>query len=380
MYGLPQAGLLANNDLVDHLATNGYIQSKTTPGLYQHVTRPITFCLVVDDFGIKYIGKEHADHLIAVLKEKYAITTNWEGNKYIDLDIEWNYIDHHVYISMDEHIPEALSQFQHPTPTKPQHSPHAWIKPIYGAAPQMTALPDTSTTLTAAELTTLQQIIGTLLYDARAVDSSMLVALGTLASAQTKATTNTMKAARQRLDYAATHPRATVRFTRSDMILNIHSDASYLSESEARSRAGGIAFMSNDKNNPPMNGAIHVHSSIMKNVVASAAEAETGALFHNAQEACTLRQTLLEIGHPQPPTPLQTDNQCTDGIVNDTVKQKRSKAIDMRYYWLRDRISQKQFRVHWEPDVDNRADYFTKHHAPAHHVAVRANYLHYSKN
>jgi hypothetical protein len=114
------------------------------------------------------------------------------------------------------------------------------------------------------------------------------------------------------------------------MLLNLHSDASYLSESEARSRAGGIAFMSNNNNNPPMNVAIHVHSSIMKNVVASAAEAKIGALFHNGQDACTLRQTLIEIGHPQPPTPLQTDNQCADGIINDTVKQRRSKAIDMR--------------------------------------------------
>jgi hypothetical protein len=210
----------------------------------------------------------------------------------------------------------------------------------------MTAPPDTSAALSAADITTLQQIIGTLLYYARAVDSSMLVALGSLASAQTKATTNTLKAARQLLDYAATHPQATIRFTRSDMILHVHSDASYLSESAARSRAGGIAFMSTNDNHPPLNSAIHVHSSIMKNVVASAAEAEIGALFHNAQDACTLRQTLIELGHLQPPTPLQTDNQCADGIINKTVKQTRSKAIDMRYYWLRERVHQKQFRVH----------------------------------
>jgi hypothetical protein len=196
MYGLPQAGRLANNDLADHLAHNGYIQSTTTPGLYQHVTRPITFCLVVDDFGVKYIGKEHADHLIAVLKEKYAITTNWTGNKYIGLDIAWDYTNHHVDISMNDYIPETLARFHHPTPTKPQHSPHAWLKPVYGATPQMTAPPDTSANLAAADITTLQQIIGTLLYYARAVDSTMLVALGTLASSQTKATTNTMKAAR----------------------------------------------------------------------------------------------------------------------------------------------------------------------------------------
>jgi hypothetical protein len=182
----------------------------------------------------------------------------------------------------------------------------------------------------------------------------MIVALGSLASAQTKATTNTMKAARQLFAYATTHPQAAIRFTRSDMILHVHSDVSYLSESEARSRAGGIAFMSNNNNHPSMNGAIHVHSSIMKNVVAIAAEAEIGVLFHNAQDACTLRQTLVAIGRPQPPTPLQTDNQCADGIINDIVKQKQSKTNYMRYYWLRDRVTQKPFTVHWDP-CENKA-------------------------
>jgi hypothetical protein len=204
----------------------------------------------------------------------------------------------------------------------------------------------------------------------------MLVALGSLASAQTKATTNTMKAAHQLLDYAATHPDAKVRFNKSDMILQMHSDASYLSESEARSRAGGIAFMAGTTPQNQLNGAVHIHSSIMKNVLSSATEAEVGALFHNAHDACTLRQALTDMGHPQPATPIQTDNACAHGILNDSVKQKRSKAMDMRYYWMRDRVRQKQFHVHWEPGVDNHADYFTKHHPVSHHQLKRPLYLH----
>lgn len=222
---------------------------------------------------------------------------------------------------------------------------------------------------------TLQQIIGVLLYYARAVDSSMLVALGSLASQQSKATANTMTAAKRLLDYVATHPNATVRFSRSNMILQIHSDASYLSETSARSRAGGICFLSDDSDNPPLNGAIHAHSSILKTVVSSAAEAEVAALFYNAQDACTLRQTLLELGHDQPPTPLQTDNKCAEGIMNRTVKQKRSKAMDMKYFWLQDRVDFKEFRVHWQPGITNMADYFTKHHAPKHHIGIRNTYF-----
>jgi hypothetical protein len=249
----------------------------------------------------------------------------------------------------------------------------------------MTESPDNSPSLSPDRLQRLQQIVGTFLYYARAVDNTMLVPLGTLAAAQTSATINTEKAITQFLDYAATHPSAVVRYRASDMTLHVHSDASYLSESKARSRAGGIFFMSHtytpddpftDPHLAPLNGAIHITSQIMKNVLSSVAEAEIAACFHNAQEALTFRITLETLGHKQPPTPIQTDNSTAQGILTDTVKQKRSKAIDMRYYWLRDRIKLKQFYVHWQPGYTNHADYFTKHHPPSTHTTVRPNYLH----
>ena len=73
MYGLPQAGILAQELLEQRLNKHGYFQSKFVPGLWKHVDRPISFTLVVDDFGVKYIGKQHAQHLISVLKEHYEI-------------------------------------------------------------------------------------------------------------------------------------------------------------------------------------------------------------------------------------------------------------------------------------------------------------------
>jgi hypothetical protein len=124
------------------------------------------------------------------------------------------------------------------------------------------------------------------------------------------------------------------------------------------------------------NGAIHVPSIIMSNVMSSATEAEVGALFHNAQEACPIRTTLDFLGHPQPPTPIRTDNACADGIINETVKAKRSKAMDMRFYWVRDRVKQKQFYIYWKPGDTNYGDYFTKHHNTPHHRAVRPTYIH----
>jgi hypothetical protein len=119
------------------------------------------------------------------------------------------------------------------------------------------------------------------------------------------------------------------------MILHIHSDASYLSVSNARGRLGGLFF--SGKKSPEqdtLNGFILNIASVIKNAVASAAESEVGACFHNAQNGFPLRVTLTELHHNQPPTPLPTDNSTAFGILNETIKQKRSKAMDMRYHWL----------------------------------------------
>ena len=161
------------------------------------------------------------------------------------------------------------------------------------------------------------------------------------------------------------------------MVLYIHTDTFYLSESEARSRAGGYFYLGHQpsKNDSIINGPIHIVSTILRNVMALAAEAEVGAAFLNAQQACALCTTLIKMGHKQPPTPIQTDNNVAQGILQGTVKQKRSKAIDMRFYWLKDRIAQGQFTIHWKPASTNYADYYTKHFAPSHHIGVRPLYL-----
>ena len=88
----------------------------------------------------------------------------------------------------------------------------------------------------------------------------------------------------------------------------------------------------------------------------------------NAQEVVSIRQCLIEMGHPQPPTPMKTDNSTAQGILTGTIKQKHSKAIDMRFYWLKDRTEQGQFDIYWEPGKHNLVDYPTKHHTGTHHA------------
>jgi hypothetical protein len=116
-------------------------------------------------------------------------------------------------------------------------------------------------------------------------------------------------------------------------------------------------------------------SQIIKAVMSSAAESELGALFINAKQAIPQRTTLEEMGHPQPPTQMQTDNSTAYGVVNHKIQPKATKAMDMHFYWLRDRESQKQFRIYWRPGPTNKADYWTKHHAGQHHQNFRPEIL-----
>jgi hypothetical protein len=213
--------------------------------------------------------------------------------------------------------------------------------------------------------------VGSLLYYARAVDNKLLATLSTISSQQAKATQNTARAVAQLLDYVATYPSDGITYRPSAMILAAHSDASFLTEPGSRSRAGAHIFLSEDDAIPRTNGPVLTISQIIRFVMASAAEAELAALYITAREMIPLRNALVEMGWPQPKSPIQTDNSTATGFVNDTIIQRRIKMIWMRLHWLRCRAAQGQFRFFWDRGTRNLADYHTKHHPPAYHLAHR---------
>ena len=131
MYGLPQSGLLANELLETRLNKNGYRQSKLVPGLWQHNTRLVQFTLVVDNFGVKYAGEEHANHLKQVLEEHYTRTCDWTGTHYIGITLDWNYTKRQVHLSMPKYVSKALKQFQH-IAQKCQYAPYPCVPIQYG--------------------------------------------------------------------------------------------------------------------------------------------------------------------------------------------------------------------------------------------------------
>jgi hypothetical protein len=198
----------------------------------------ITFSLVVDDFGIKYVGQEHAEHLKASIEKHYQISCDWTGSTYCGLKLDWDYKNKYVDLSMPGYIKADLNTLQHPTPPRPDNATHICNPPVYGAKTQYIEAQRDSSPLTQKDVIRIQQLAGTLLYYARAVDPTLILPVNVLASEQTQCTIRHINQITQLL----CHPsggQIMIPCIRHD-ILNIHSDALYLSERKAKSRAGGF--------------------------------------------------------------------------------------------------------------------------------------------
>jgi hypothetical protein len=137
---------------------------------------------------------------------------------------------------------------------------------------------------------------------------------------------------------------------------------------KAQSHAGGHFFLSDGPDDTPNNGAILNTSQIIKSVMSLAAEAELGALYVNARKAMPCRTLLDKLGHKQPPTPIQINNSTVLGVMTNNILPHHTKAMDMHFWWLRDRNEHDQFQNHWRPGPTNCCNYFTKHHCSAHHT------------
>jgi len=241
IYGLKQAGRLAQQRLLKHLEEHGYYQAASTPCLFKHKTNSVTFTLVVDDFGVKYSHSDDAKHLLDTLEKLYKIKTNWTGSAYIGFDIAFGVCPHtnlrRVALSMPRFLPNALKRF-HIDLTEPVYNPIDYHPGVRSAIQRPTP-PDTSDPASPAETLRIQQIVGVLLYYARALDSTFITPVGKVSSAQANPTAAVLAAAERLLHYGATQPAAELVFYQSAMDLLVHGDASYLSETNGRSRAAG---------------------------------------------------------------------------------------------------------------------------------------------
>ncbi len=278
MYGLPQAGLIANKLLEQKLSKHEYRQSRIVPGLWKHNTRPIQFTLVVDDFGVKYVGKEHAIHLQKVLNEHCKLKCDWTGKRYIGITLDGDYKRRQVHLSMPGYVKKALKQLCHEMKQQ-QYSPYPCATIKYGATKQYATTESAAPQLDAQGKRFIQQLCRKFLYLGRAVDSTLLCPIRALASQSSTSTEDTMRYSKQLLDYLGTQEEAVLTFNASSMVLAMHSDASYLSEPKTSSRADGHFFLSDNTGIPANNGAILNIAHIIKHVMSLATEAELAALY-----------------------------------------------------------------------------------------------------
>ena len=376
MYGHPVAGRIANEDLVSHLAQHGYIQDPNIPSFFENSLNKVSFTLVVDDFGVKYTGVENLQDLIRVLELRYIIKVDTSGQKYVGIRLAWDYLANTVTLDMPTTVPDAIARFLPKGPRKKARSPGIYIPPNY-MSPDMGATVDESPPATTAEKSFIMEVVGVFLFYARMVDCTLLPVLTFISKKQSKPTKNTLEATHQLLDYAACHPNHKVTLRACDMQLRVQSDGSHLSQEKAGSIAGGLHYCCNNNDGPQViNGAILALCSTISTVCGSASETEYAALYINGQHAYFERTILAALHYPQLATTIYADNIAAVGVVNDTVKLRKSKSYDMRYHWIRDRTRRKVFSVIWAAGNTNDADFFTKIQPSARHQHFVGRFVH----
>jgi len=360
MYGLPQAAYLSNKHLVAHLATQGYLQDPNVPCLFSHTSNGIKFTLIVDDFGVKYKSILDLNHLIAAIHSGgWKCKVDLDGAKYVGVSCSWDYVNNTLDTTMPHCVSKGLARFAPGITLKGAPSPAVYVPPKFGEKVQYETV-DNSPPATAAETLWVQQVNGYFLYYARVQNSLILPACNDISATQAKPTARTVAATWRLLNYLASHPDHTVRYTGCDMILKVQSDASYQSRPGSISIAGGWHYCGNSSDDI-LNGTLHSISCRIPTVCGAVSEAEYAALYINGTAAAWERTVLAGLGYPQPPTIIITDNECAEGIANNRLTAKKSKAIAMRYHWIRDRIRLGEFLVKWLPGKLNYADFFTKH-------------------
>ena len=172
-----------------------------------------------------------------MLRELYTISVNEEATRYVGLTIKWDWKQRTCTLSMPGYIKAILHNFNHPTPTKPQDSPHKCVGK-YGDWQKLLPNPPAEKQITAEQNKRLEKLLGSLLFYGMEIDCTILTAIKSIAVAKKHGMKENIEAMTQLLDYVATHPNAAITYFERKIILHIHSDASYLSETEAKIRFG----------------------------------------------------------------------------------------------------------------------------------------------
>jgi hypothetical protein len=203
------------------------------------------------------------DYLINTLKKYYDVKVDPEGKELVKIELDWDYKNRKIHLSMKPYLDNSLRQFNNVVPTKHQHSPYPHVELKYGAKQQFEEYNE-SEPAGDDEKKHIQKVNGKFIWYGRGVDGTILTPLSAIAVKQSNPTAHTTQQSQQLLDYLAMQEPAVHTYCKSEMVLAVHSDASYLNEEEARNQAGGHHFLSEDVPFPQNNGAIHNVAEIIK--------------------------------------------------------------------------------------------------------------------
>jgi hypothetical protein len=375
LYGLKDAGALSKAKLDKILLAAGYSENKIVPCLYKHATNGVSFVLVVDDFAVKYLKDDSLNHLVNTLKDAgYELSVDLKASKFCGLDIKYNKREGWIEISCKGYVDKVLHRFRH-RKFKKESSPMVYVTPNFGEKIQM-AKDDPADTMSPAAILEAQQIIGCVLWYSRMVDAPTLTAVTKCASQLGEARISLEPKLDRLLGHLAAFPNNCVRYYASDMVFRTFSDASYLSETKSRSRAGAYGYFGWTNDPHRLNGPVLIDSTVLDVVVSSVAEAEYGAAYRAGRHTVWFRIIAAALGFQQDgPTIVYVDNTTAVGLANNTLKIARTKAIDMRFHWLRDRVRQGQLKVLHIPGAQQLADFFTKPLAVKDHLSMMTRFV-----
>ena len=360
LFGIPEAGALSKTFLdVTCLNKGGYWEDPLIAGVYTHRTNGTQFLLVTDDMNVLCDDETTKQHFLDTLKAaNYDVTVDHKGEKWLGRTV--HRFPDRVELTVPGYVAKLLARFPHRN-IKPCYTPMIYVPPNYKAPDAQRPTTDDSSPLTPAGILEAQQILGSALWYADAIESPILTACNDIGTEMADPRTSLDAKLDRLLGYLKAHPDSKLVYYGSDMVYHCSSDVSYLSVTKARSRAGGHGFFGMHNAPTFLNGPVAPFSKVLDVVVSSAAEGEYGAAYLCARDAVYMRAVAKAIGYPQThPTILLCDNTTTVGLANDTVKIAKTKAVDMRFHWLRDRVRQGQFRVQWIAKERNISDFFTK--------------------
>jgi len=377
MYGHPVSGLLSNKHLFKTIEEAGYYEDSLVPCMIKHKERSTIGAIVVDDIGLKVRSKDDVIHLVNAIEKVWKVKINWQGDKYVGMDLKWDYNPENptLEISCDQVIPDALKRFYPNQTLKGADTPGLEVKGWTLGPDNKVVVAEDEEPIPMPEKTKfVQQFTGTLSHAARIVRHDLLPAVNEIASTQSAPTSKTMQQVDRLANYIARFPKGSVIYKTTEMILRAMYDSAL--RLHGKHKAGSILYHAN-KNDPPesIGNIIEVLCKLPPNVVASIAEGEYCSQFLTGQTAYWHRVILERMGYPQPSTILYGDNTTAIGIANDSIKAKKSKAMDNKMHWIRDRTRLKDFLPTHIATELNAADYQTKNLSVKEHNRQVKNYV-----